>query len=696
MNRFPFSSRSFLRLQLLALCFAASTCSAQTGAPSKPANQKLDASEIPFGAPPTLPENAHSEENSEEQAGAATPYFSPPATRLSAAQLRANWRVLKARVADHTAPASAQNLALLEFKLEQVELALEILESGRALYNAELRNWTAFYLDRAQAVANAPDDAVYPSEKPLHERAYLARNDGSPQPYWVAVPDDYSPQKKYPLVVFLHGYSPDTSKLAPWLPDEDTWRLATSRGFIIAIPYGRRNTDFVDVGEDDVLRVREETMRLYNVDENRVTLMGPSMGGFGVYAVGLHHPDLWAGLAPMSARSDFYLWFGLQRENVPIWKRSQYDADEPRFLAANARTLPMLIQHGALDTIADVEQSRRMARTLQEQSLPFRYREIPRGDHYIYFYDRAYDTALDWLRPLKKTSPPARVTYISVNARNSGAYWAHIQTRADYAQAATIDATISAVEPNTIAVTTKNVTSFRLDPPAELLAKNAKVNLSVNGEKVEVTRAEDGAIWWPISPRKTASIAPKSPSLSGPVKNCYRDPFLLVYGTKKLQKGVNNDKAAAEKWAQEWRVYADGVPPMKADAQVSAADKQNFNLLLFGSSESNALLSEISDKLPLEWTPDGVRIGTGKTRKYLRGEAGVPLGLQMCYASPWSAQRMIVVQSGVAWGEFLPVNHKWDLPPDYIVFSALREPSDGTNQTLAAGFFDTNWQLPKN
>ena len=687
MNRFSL----FSPLQVLAaLLCAASTCSAQTGAPNHPANEKLDSNAIPFGQPPGLPALPGETNN---QVDPAPLFFQPPPTTLSNAQLRAAWRELNDKIANQTAPVDQQNLALLKFKLEQVESALEILESGRALHPDELRNWTAWYFERAQTIASAPGDATATVPGPLHERAYLARNDGSTQPYWVAVPDDYSPQKKYPLVIFLHGYSPDTSKLSPWLPGEETWSLATARGFIIAIPYGRRNTDFVDVGEDDVLRVREETLKNYSIDENRVSLLGPSMGGFGVYAIGLHRPDLWAGLAPMSARSDFYLWFGLQRQNVPVWKRSQYDADDPRFLATNARHLPMFLQHGALDNITDVEQSRRMARTLAQEKLPFKYREIPEGDHYIYFYDKAYDQALDWLLPLKRTPAPVRVSYLSVNARNADAYWTHIETRSDYAQAATIDAEIvtGADGAKTIDITTKNVTSFRLDPPEELLAKNAPVAWKINGEKAEIARDEKGAFWWQRPAATATAFAPKSPQHCGPIKNCYRDPFLLVYGT---QAKNDDDKIAAQTWAAQWRVYADGMPPIKADSEITQDDKQNFNLVLFGSRDSNRLLSEIVDQLPLGWTPTGVRVGVGKGSKYLRGEPGVPLGLQMCYASPWSPQKMIVVQSGAPWGEFLPINHRWDLQPDYIVFSARREPSDNTNQTLAAGFFTTDWKLP--
>ena len=173
-----------------------------------------------------------------------------------------------------------------------------------------------------------------------------------------------------------------------------------------------------------------------------------------------------------------------------------------------------------------------------------------------------------------------------------------IETRADYAQAATIDAEIlpdANDGTKIIVVTTKNVTSFRLDPPAELLAKTASVKLEINGEKTDIARTTDGAIWWPKAPDATKTeTAPKSPLHSGPIKNCYREPFLLVYGTQPPKDGVNEDKIAAQFWAEQWRVYADGIPPLKADSAVSEADKSAYNLVLFGSRESNKLLGEIS------------------------------------------------------------------------------------------------------
>ena len=45
--------------------------------------------------------------------------------------------------------------------------------------------------------------------------AYEATNDSSCQPYWVYVPSNYDPQRPWPLIVYLHGWVPETSKLIP-------------------------------------------------------------------------------------------------------------------------------------------------------------------------------------------------------------------------------------------------------------------------------------------------------------------------------------------------------------------------------------------------------------------------------------------------------------------------------------------------
>ena len=135
---------------------------------------------------------------------------------------------------------------------------------------------------------------------PLVEHAYFADNDSSPQPYFVYMPSTYTKKKPLPLIILLHGWVPETSRIDPWLVTDDVVQLAEKHNAILVMPHGRTNTDFQYAGERDVLRVLAEMRRFYAVDPDRVYLIGPSMGGAGVWQIGMHYPDLFAAIAPMS------------------------------------------------------------------------------------------------------------------------------------------------------------------------------------------------------------------------------------------------------------------------------------------------------------------------------------------------------------------------------------------------------------
>lgn len=592
---------------------------------------------------------------------------------------------LEARVRAGATPVDSRNTALWRFKIEQARLML-----GDSTADAQ---WFRFpsppdsrlpsTLDVIDQIEKKTGDAAYTPLDRTWERAYFA-DDGSPQPYWVFLPERYDPRRRYPLVVLLHGYDPDISKAMPWLPGAESMTAGTERGFIIAVPYGRRNTDFLGVGEDDVLAVREEMLRNYPIDAERVFLLGPSMGGYGVWAVGLKHPYLWAGLCAMAARSDTWHWLKLDPAAVAPWKLPLYQADDPRFLARNARNVPVFFQHGADDAIVPAEHSRLLYADWKKLGYAARYREIEGGDHYIYWQAQSYDYAFEWMRKLRRNPAPRRVTYATASLRNNGAYWARIEAFEDYGQPARFDTSVDGAQ---ITVTSENVARLVIQLPNSLARK--KMTLRVNGSEPETVDGS-AAVVWSTPAYKALAVSPalKSAARSGTIRDAYRGPLLLVYGD-------NADKKAAQRFADEWRAYADGALPLKPAQAVTATDKAAFNLIIFGTRASNPLLAEIETKagspLPLEKTTTGYRIGTElKEVKDARS-----YGVIFCYPSPFDARREIVVHSGEPWGAALPVNHKFDLQPDYLVFTDDIEHQDRTNQALEAGYFDSAWRLMK-
>jgi len=582
---------------------------------------------------------------------------------------------------------TAQNSALLAFKREQITLAERMQAQQGAFAWPELTEWIQNAKTRAAQIESATSDAcaVLPSDAPfrLEERAYFAGNDGSAQPFWVALPRNYSSDKKWPLVVFLHGYSPAISKLSPALLSEEVLAKATNLGFVVAMPYGRRNSDFVQWGEDDVLRVKAECLSLYSIDAGRTFLAGASMGGYGAYAVALHTPGQWAAVAPCAGRTDFYRWFGLSRFQLPAWKTVLYDADNPRTLIENGRTTPFFSQHGAVDQTVPVEHSRLWMADATQLKLPFLYLEVPGVGHENAFQLPAIEHSFEWLAGQPPRPVPRAISFSGGDLREAKGDWAQIEALSDYSQIARLDAKINST---VIEAQTRNVARFSLDLKPLALGT---ITLNVDGAKIGDFDSSQPVIW-----SATGAKTGKSPARCGPFKSLLRDPFTLVYGDE-------SDRKDALRFAREWSESADGTAFVKAAKDVSDADKANRNLILFGSRDSNPLLQEIGDALPIEITKTGYRVG----QKNFQGKN---LGLRMVRPSPWNSTRLVGVCSGAWWGTALPVNHKWDLLPDYIIYDgtqtehnqlqtgrlAIATEHYETSRAVRAGFFDGDWNLP--
>ncbi len=638
-------------------------------------------------------------------------------------ELSAHLTQLEQQFVEGQAPHDPQNRTLLRLKLEQAELWLQVVHDKEhpppvqvvvpdagihpivqkdlpwilTITLDEAKRNLQSTLHRADLIILATGDAAYAAHvnsPGAQERAYISVADGSVQPYRVILPDNFQLNRQYPLVVFLHGYSVETTKINPKIPAKNTWQQSIGGDFLIAEPYGRRNTDFVSIGEDDVLTVLNEVERLYHVDKSRVFLLGASMGGYGTYTVGLHHPDLWAGLVPVCGQADWYFWLQLKRDSLPPWKSLLYDAVDPRHLEKNALQVPVFIQHGTLDQTVSVFHSRTMSADLRALHYFVQYDEESWGDHGFTQNPAIYAQALEWMRNLKtRTHPlqPRHVRYVTGNLHEHQAYWVDIRALDDYSQTASIDAQVD--YSNIVRVHTKNVSRFVLNPPPGLFPKRktaVPIMLWVNGVKTNKRYMPGETISWSEEALKVPEVGEsfpgnKSPERCGPIANCYRNAFLLVYGTLKTDA---TDQKNAQRFRDEWQRFADGVPPVKADNEVTAHDRQQYNLILFGNRDSNSVIKEIADNLPVELTPQGYRLGT-RSVSYSQGH----LGLQLCYPSPFNTQRMVVIQSGLYWGDSLPINHKFDLLPDYIIYGKAIDHSDQTNVAVAAGFFDGRWQL---
>lgn len=237
--------------------------------------------------------------------------------------------------------------------------------------------------DISQGFRGIPRSAQPPltdSQRRILECSYFLNEANAEMPYALFVPSSYDPGTPTPLVVDLHGLN--ITPLMQILFDGTT-DLAERHGFIVVAPmgyglagwWGAREgqpleTAVVDpatneryttgrLSEIDAMRVLEMMREWYNVDPDRIYLMGHSMGGAGTYHLGAQHNDVWAAVAPLSGAG------GIRDEET----------------AARFRSLPTLIMHGEMDSIVPASTSRRSVRWLQSVGAPHIYLELPGEDH---------------------------------------------------------------------------------------------------------------------------------------------------------------------------------------------------------------------------------------------------------------------------------------------------------------------------
>jgi len=521
----------------------------------------------------------------------------------------------------------------------------------------------------------------------LVERAYIARNDGSAQPYYIYLPKIYDPEKKYPLFIFLHGWVPETSKIDPWIcsPSFGVYEMADEMGFMYLQPHGRRNTDFQFVGETDVLRSIRETQRYYRVDENRIYLIGASMGGAGVWHLAIHQPHEFAAISAINGQIDWFsFWEDMfrypPRGRLPKYQQWMMAMNNPADLVGSLRALPTFLQHSVRDHINDVKHARRVYEKMKGLDCPVEAYWDP-GGHFIYWEPPVYRRAFEKLLNYRYDEAPKAVRHVTYTLRFPTAHWVTIDRMAEWGPLASI---LAEFKEGKIEVKTENIAAYHLAVPQKLVPDGGDLKVISDGKEIFAGELPaDRVIRFGSAGQDRLA---KSTVVCGPVPDAFNFPFTVVKGTAGNEAQTRDLASKAERFLTEWWAYAEGLPPCKADRDVTDEDLKGRNLILFGRPSTNSLLARIANRLPIEIGDDSYRIGK---RKF----SGENLGLALVYPNPLNPKKYVVVFSGYFWGEKRGSNHKYDFIPDFIVYDDTFDPQVGTNHARCAGFFDIYWQL---
>ncbi len=519
--------------------------------------------------------------------------------------------------------------------------------------------------------------------------------DGSVQFCRAYLPPGYTPSRRWPMIVNLHGYNGANPLYVRWWSVDSRHHAVQTedRGVdapVFIEPHGRGNTSYQGFGEMDVLRAIAEAKALLSVDEDRVSLMGDSMGGWGTWQVATRHPELFAAIAPVFGGADYHS----QLDEAVLQKLTPAERTlmEKRSSFAQAESLlnvPIFLHHGDSDKAVNVEFSRWIVRMLQRWGYDVRYRELPGRVHEDM---KIYDETYDWLLRHRRVPYPLRVRVRSAELRSAAAHWVRLDRGED--ASGFLEAEAEAIGANRIRLDTRNVLSAALTP-GPLVDLAQPVEVVWNGVPRLVT-AKDGRLELRAEAASAGRVV-KNRAIAGPLDDVTSTPFAVVVGT------ISPDEAmrAMCEWkgrafVEYWQVWQHVTPRLFKDTEISDGDAARYSLVLIGGPADNAVARRLADRLPLEIRRDAILVDG---RRFAVEDGAVAL----VHPSPLNPERYVAVVAGTSAGGL------WFWEPsdggvgdwDFVVLDGRSGPASASLQggafpergRVASGLFDGDWKL---
>jgi len=584
-----------------------------------------------------------------------------------------------------TEPSVASALSVrLRFLRERIESQEKEWNQGK--YDAAKKEFEPIQKDLDGVVQGK---SLLVPGKPLL-MGYFSDLDDSDQPYSLFIPKDYDPQTPTPLAVLLHGqgmFNPLQCNAAP------------IGQMIVVAPQGRGGMDYMYVGEADVLRVIDEVQKLLNIDPDRISLCGASMGGAGSWHLAAMYPDRFAGIMPLCGNTDINVWSKLwlwkTPENSPIAAVRHFLREDTCAVtyAENLLNVPIIALQGEADPIVNQLHAKSMDAALKASGHEkFKIHILPYVTHSI---SANYDLGL---KTFKREPKPLHIRYKTAWLKNPGAYWLKIDGMQQQLKHASVDALIDA-KGLKIAITTTNVSAIQLvEEKLPFPLRSAFVVLDTQvflpGEVTSFERSAGGK-WQASAPKAVAPAAlKKSASSEGPVEHAFMSRFVLVSGEGPQADGA---RQAAKDIVDQWQTRFAVPCRSKNASQITDQDIADSNLILIGTPKDNPLLARIADRLPLKYLDDGkLKLGDAEY-------SGANLGAMICFPNPLNPARYVVAISGTTprayddihvrfgnWFDWVPYDYRKHF--DFMIFddkTSGRHPES----FLVWGFFDKLWKL---
>jgi pimeloyl-ACP methyl ester carboxylesterase len=235
---------------------------------------------------------------------------------------------------------------------------------------------------------------------------------GRVQPYSVYLPATYSPGQQLPVTLLLHSLQMGLNQFAAIDPNLLS-EICESRNSIAVTTLARGpGSWYFDEGELDLWEVWARVAEQLDTDPNRTVIAGYSMGGYAAYKIGLTYPEVFAQAVSLAGppACGVRLWPGMTvPADLDPGSHCAHEGDTWPLLP-NARWLPFVIEHGAVDEFVPLHSVLQQVYELDRLGYRYRFTMYPTADHLVFALQDEFD-AVARMGTGPRTSDPGHITF---------------------------------------------------------------------------------------------------------------------------------------------------------------------------------------------------------------------------------------------------------------------------------------------
>jgi predicted esterase len=598
-----------------------------------------------------------------------------------------------------------QRAADVEIFVTAVDLALR----HREFYSPKDFEKADWALDEANKRLDALERNEAPWEKAvgLVIRGYRSDIDDSAQPMGLVIPEDHDFAKPCPLYIWLHGRGDKHTNLHFLYERTNKPGQIAPSGAIVLHPFGRHCVGFKHAGEKDVLEASLAVRMRYEIDGDRIALMGFSMGGAGAWHLGAHHLDEYAVLCPGAGFVETARYQNLTPDKYPpSYEQTLWGMYDVPYYVRNLFNRTVIAYSGERDK--QIQAARVMEEAYAMEGRQLTHLIGPGVGH-----EYEPKTLQEILRRVERQlalPPPGRADKLSYQTRTlqySGFEWLSISELEEHWKDSRVDAEV--IDDRRARIATKNIRRLAVAPFDDM--RGSRIEIDGTAVEIKSKRATPEQVtphlltsWaylvkengrWREEDEANENRRCKSNWIRGPIDDAFMDEFTVVTPTGKSRNPRFQQWCEFElaHFLDRWRALMRAEPKTLTDEEFCAQGDLEAglgNYVLWGDPDSNAAIKEAIQRLPVRFTDGKWTFGNVT----YDGDRFVPV--MIFPKEEHFMSNAIVLNSGLTFREGHDRTNSLQNPklPDWAIIDITQPPDAfAPGRIHDAGFFDERWQL---